>query len=433
MKRVVLIAALALAGCGGAARPPAPPVVHTVVMDDAELLHRSPERIAATLDDLRAAGVDWVRVTAGWDVIEPARGTFDWGALDRLHAMATERGLRLDIDVAFFLPPWVGGRMDVPAYADFAEAVARRYPDAAAFTVWNEPNLATFLRPQWIDGKPASPVTYRAMVRAAVPRIKAAAPDALVLIGATSSLGNASGEGDDRMAPLTFLQAFAGGGGPPLPGDGWSHHPYTGALAPWQHDPQPETVRMGDLDRLTEALHRLYLQGRFERDLPVYITEYGDQTNPPDPTWDITPADQAQRLAEGERIARSNPRVRSVSQFLVRDLPERPGDDLRTRWRDYQSGLFFADGRPKPARAAFALPLTARRVGPARVAFWGLVRPDTTPPTRRPVRILSGGRVIAALRTAADGTFATTVAADPTATFTAVSGDLTGAPVHSRP
>ncbi len=182
---------------------------------------------------------------------------------------------------------------------------------------------------------------------------------------------------------------------------------------------------MGDLDRLTEELHRLFEAGRFEHDLPVYVTEYGDQTNPPDPTWDITPADQARRLAEGEQIARANPRVRAVAQFLVRDLPERPGADLRTRWRDYQSGLFFADGRPKPARAAFALLLTARREGD-RVAFWGLVRPGAG---RRPVRILADGKVVAEPRTRPDGTFAATVGTDPGATFSAVSGDLRGAPL----
>ena len=80
-------------------------------------------------------------------------------------------------------------------YADFAEAVARRYPRAVAFTVWNEPNHNAFLLPQWerVGGgwRPASPHRYRELVQAAVPRIKAAAPDALVLIGATSSVGSA--------------------------------------------------------------------------------------------------------------------------------------------------------------------------------------------------------------------------------------------------
>lgn len=419
--RLHLLLLFALGGCGTEPqRAPAPPSFVTIVQDDAELLHRAPDRIAATLDDLRAAGVDWVRVTAGWDVVEPVRGQFQWAALDRLHAMATERGLELNIDIAFFLPGWTGGRMDAGAYADFAEAVARRYPDAAAFTVWNEPNLATFLRPQWRrDGEPLSPDTYRAMVLAAVPRIEAAAPDALVLIGATSSLGETRAtDADTRMAPLTFLRALTAKG-PPLPGDGWSHHPYMGGLPPGATDPQPATVRMGDLDRLTDELHRLFEAGRFVRDLPVYVTEYGDQTNPPDPTWDITPAEQARRLGEGERIARENPRVRSMAQFLVRDLPERPGADLRTRWRDYQSGLFFVDGRPKPARAAFGLPLTAERSGD-RVAFWGLVRRAGG---GRRVVIRADGRVVAEARTREDGTFTATAEADPGATFRASSGD----------
>ncbi len=55
------ITALALAGCarGGAdPSPPAAPAVVSVVQDDAELLHRPPARIAATLDDLRDSGVD---------------------------------------------------------------------------------------------------------------------------------------------------------------------------------------------------------------------------------------------------------------------------------------------------------------------------------------------------------------------------------------
>ena len=43
----------------------------TILQDDAELLHRSTEEVAATLDRLRELGVDWVRVTAGWSVIAP--------------------------------------------------------------------------------------------------------------------------------------------------------------------------------------------------------------------------------------------------------------------------------------------------------------------------------------------------------------------------
>ncbi|HEV2061047.1 MAG TPA: hypothetical protein VGR11_16975, partial [Solirubrobacteraceae bacterium] len=98
MALAVVTAAGAVAGCGPGERTAAKAPVVTVVQDDAELLHRSPSRIASTLDDMRALGVDWVRVTAGWSVLAPApratrRPAFDatdpaayparaWAALD---------------------------------------------------------------------------------------------------------------------------------------------------------------------------------------------------------------------------------------------------------------------------------------------------------------------------------------------------------------
>ena len=473
-----LLAALALAsaatGCGDGRSPaPAIPRVATIVQDDAELLHRSPQQIAATIDDMRDLGVDWVRVTAGWSVIAPTPGAgrrpdFDatdpgaypdgvWSQLDRVMALSRARGLRVAIDIAFWAPRWAverrGRRSDrerdsiVNAdFANFSEAVARRYPQAVAFTVWNEPNHNAFLLPQWEQSggewRPASPHRYRAMLRAAVPRIEAAAPDALVLIGATSSVGlDRADEADDRMAPLTFLRelacvderlaplrrpecrSFA-----PLPGDGWSHHPYSLDLAPWTVDPQASNVRMGDLPRLTALLARLHEAGRTRAALDLYLTESGYQTNPPDPTRQVSLADQARWLPEGERIARAQPTVRGVAQFLVRDLPERPGADARSRWRDYQSGLRFVDGSPKPAHGAFALSLVARRAGERRVAFWGLARRGGG---RREVRVSVRGhdgawRTLLTRQTRPDGTFDATVAVDPSGSFRLESGARVG-------
>ena len=471
---VLALVALACAGCGDA--PRTPPGVVTIIQDDAEVLHRPPQRIAATLDDMRALGVDWVRVTAGWSVIAPApraarRPAFDgtdprayprgaWAALDRVHEMARARGMRTAIDIAFWAPRWGVARASrraqrerdtvlVEDYADFAEAVARRYGDAAAFTIWNEPNHNAFLLPQWErtrDGwQPAAPHLYRAMVRAAVARIEAAAPDALVLIGATSSVGSARGDdADERMAPLTFLREMACvdealrpltrtecADFTALPGDGWSHHPYSLALAPWQSDPRADNVRTADLERLTSLLARLHAGGRTRNHLALYLTEAGYQTAPPDPTQSTDLAEQARWLPEAERIARAQPAVRSVAQFLVRDLPRRPGATLRERWGDYQSGLRFADGRPKPAHRAFALALVARRAGAGKVRFWGLVRPGSG---RREARLEvlegdAGWRTIARMDTRADGSFSTTVPVDPSATFRLRSQSALGAPV----
>ena len=306
MRRGLFLTAVALllGGCGGRTPSPTPaPQVVSIVQDDAELLHRSPEQTAATLDDLHDLGVDWVRVTAGWSVIAPepqarTMPAFDatnpdaypagaWDALDRLALGTAERGLRLNVDVAFWAPRWAVARpvgratterdgIDARKLADFAEAVARRYPQAAAFTVWNEPNHNAFLLPQWkLRGGtwvPASPHEYRRMLEAVVPRLKAAAPDALVLIGATSSVGSAGGEDrSERMSPLTFTRALACvdeqlrpldapecADFRPLPGDGFSHHPYALGLPPGAHDPRPETARIGDLDRMTRLLAQLY-------------------------------------------------------------------------------------------------------------------------------------------------------------------------------
>jgi len=455
----------------------------TVVQDDAELLYRSEAQMAGVLDDLRSAGVDWVRVTAGWSVIAPMPEAaqrpagFDatdpeayppgaWDRLDRLARMAGERGLALNVDIAFWAPRWAVARAsgapdreriapDPGHFADFAQAVARRYPDAAAFTVWNEPNHNVFLLPQWEEGhggelEPASPHVYRAMLHAAVPRLRDAAPDATVLIGATSSLGASEPqEADDRMSPMVFLRALACvdetlepvrtgpcAGFRALPGDGWSHHPYGGRLPPWKTSPRDKDVRMADLRRLTSTLDRLHESGRLEQRLGLYLTEFGYQTNPPDPTWEVTPDDAARWLSEAERLARANPRVRSTSHFLVRDLPERQGESLRERWRDYQTGLYFIDGRPKPTRAAFAAPLVALDAGRGRVALWGFVRAgEGEHPWSIATRPPGGGawRALAAGVTRADGTLALTVPADPDATFL-LEADvddrrITGAPV----
>jgi len=283
------------------------------------------------------------------------------------------------------------------------------------------------------------------MVQASIPRIKAAAPNALVLIGATSSVGDDHGTGpDNRMAPLTFLREMACvdeqlrprrtsqcSSFQPIAGDGWSHHPYSLDLAPWQADPRPDNARMADLDRLATLLQRLHETGRTRSDLPLYLTEAGYQTTPPDPTSQTTLGEQARWLPEAERIGRAQPSVRSVAQFLVRDLSERPGRTLRERWDDYQTGLRFADGHPKPAYAAFALPLVARRSGAAEVAFWGLVRAGSGSRQATISVLESDGtwRAIAQPRTHSDGTFDVVAAVDPNRTFRLESDGHIGAMV----
>lgn len=424
--------------------------METVVQDDAMLLHGSNERVGSALAHLHALGVDTIRLTASWSDIAPlpdsaTKPSFDasnpaayppggWARLDRAVAMAGRYDFELMIDIAFWAPRWATERASTPAsrqrhgvdagdFADFAEAVARRYsgtymrgrpasipffdrrrplPAVATFTIWNEPNDPGFMLPQWRKkGKrlwSSSPHRYRRMVAESYPRIKRAAPHARVLIGATTSRAAARPRTvRSRMAPLRFMREMACVGRDlrpmrrrecrdfePIPGDGWSHHPYSIGLTPWQRDPLTDNVRMADLGRMTSLLGRLNDRGRMKRRMDVWVTEYGYETSPPDPIQRFTPNHQARFLPEAELLAYFNPNVRSFAQFLLRDLPERQASTPRLRWRDYQTGLQFADGTPKPAETAFRYPLVVRRAGPRAVWLWGLVRPGAG---RRSVRV----------------------------------------------
>lgn len=148
---VLVAGALALTASPAPADARGP--LRTVVQDDALLLHRSAQEVAAALDQLVALGVDTVRVTAGWssltrdaDAQAPPAG-FDetdpaayeqarWAPVDRLVRLADERDLDVMLDIGFWAPHWAtddapGPRarthLDVSAFGRFATAVARRY------------------------------------------------------------------------------------------------------------------------------------------------------------------------------------------------------------------------------------------------------------------------------------------------------------------
>jgi hypothetical protein len=448
-------------GEGGEPSPPSPLVARpTIVQDDAQVLHRSTEEVRRTTRALAGLGVDWLRVTANWSFIAPSphdarRPSFDardpsayppgaWAKLDRAVREARSAGLRVMIDVAFWAPRWAVARsspepdrqrdgVDAREYGAFAEAVARRYRDGAvAYTIWNEPNYEVFLRPQWRRAggrwEVASADSYRALVYEAVPGIRRHAPGALVLIGGTAALGTGSpSTRNAQVPPLRFLRALACVDDElrpvregacarfrPLPGDGWAHHPYSPRRAPDVGDPEPDTAVLADQGRLADLLDRLAAAGRTERRLGVWDTEFGYQTDPPDPTQPVTLAEQARWMPEAEAIALADPRVRSFAQFLFRDLPARPGATAGERWSDWQSGLELPDGTPKPLMRSFPYPLVVRPAGPGDVSVWGHVRPGEQP---HRVRVTADGRPLRVVTTAPDGTFAFAAPAAAGATF----------------
>ena len=424
-----VITGLAVAGCGEDEPTKPPPVAgpagapSMVVQDDAELLYGGPERAERAMDLLDRSGVQAVRLTAGWSKLAPAarsatKPRFDagdpgayraegWARIDRAVGLALQRGMAPMIDIAFWAPVWATAGdsserprtgVDPREYALFARAVARRYrDDVRTFTLWNEPNHSGFLAPQRKGRRAVSPHLYRRMVAAAYPAVKDERPDSVVLVGGLAAHGRVHG-----LPPLEFLRDMACvdrrlrpvGTGEcanflPVPGDGFAHHPYSTRTRPdtVERSASADDVPLARIGRLIGLLDRLAAAGRVAPALrDVYITEYAYESNPPDPGAPYSPERAARMMAFAEALAAREPRVRSFSQFLVRDLPGEVGGQRVGALPDWQSGFEFANGHPKPLAAVLPAPLHAERVDPSFVRLWGRVRPGRG---RRRVRIES--------------------------------------------
>jgi hypothetical protein len=161
---------------------------------------------------------------------------------------------------------------------------------------------------------------------------------------------------------------------------GFAHHPYFFYHPPAYTTPDADFVPLANLGRLERGLDRSFAAYGIHRHLPIYITEYGYQTNPPDPRQVVTPAEQAAYLNQADYMAWRDPRVRSVSQFLLYDsapnatVPKASLD----YWDTFQTGLLYLNGRQKPAYNAYRLPIwiPSTRVQPrTRMFVWGEIRP----------------------------------------------------------
>ena len=399
--------------------------VETVIQDDAALLYRDPAQVRRALGRMSALGVDRVRITASWRRLAPGRdsvrkpafdaadpGAYDRAALARLDRAvdgARARGMKVMIDLGFFAPRWAvrrngrGGhdvwRPSVGEYRLYARAMARHFRGRVRlWTTWNEPNHRIFLRPQWARSggrwRTVSPHLYRRLHDAAYREVKAESKRNRVLVGGLSSFGN-PGRGPTRgLAPLRFTRELAClderlrplrrpecRGFRALRADGFALHPYSLDTPPEAADPGLDRVQIGELAKLTSLLAELERRGRVARPLPLYLTEYGYQTDPPDPgkiSQALAGRYQGRALFLGWRAART----RQFPQFLLYDIgPDRskPAGSA-ARWGGYQTGLYTHGGRPKPEVVrGFRLPFHAMATrderGAAAVAVFGQVRP----------------------------------------------------------
>jgi hypothetical protein len=354
-----------------------------------------------------------------------------WRPFDTLVELAPRFGLGVNFDVTGNAPLW-GVRNtsnrnlryvwypNPTAFGQFVKAVGRRYsgsyrpkgshapiPKVNYWSIWNEPNVGgSSLSPQTVNGIEVGPSIYRGLLDSAWSALRGTGHGHdTVLVGELASTGHQDPGASLGMQPMRFLRALfcVGSDSQPLRGraatargcpasgnrgrfrgqhpalfnaTGWSHHPYNVYAPP---DAQPPSYD-GDwadlivLSRLENGLDRAEAAYGQHRRLPIYLTEYGYNTNPPQTTNAFSPSLQAAYLNEAEYMASQDPRVKAWNQYLLEDSPVRPG----SQYSAFASGLVYGDGKHKPSFDAFRLPLWLPKTAASRgqtLQLWGCLRP----------------------------------------------------------
>jgi hypothetical protein len=346
----------------------------------------APDTTFPTLVNLRA---QVIRLNLDWNVIatrapakptDPADPAYNWSQYDTVLQNAAKNKIQVLFTIVG-TPKWAQGKKKgtnlmptkISSLRYFAQAAAKRYsgtyvrddgtklPAVRKWLAWNEPNNPVFLKPQWAKTgrkcvktkghrcvkfaarySPVAGKNYVAICRAIHSGIHATGlSKEVVACGATDPRGNnAARNPRPSISPIAFLGDLRRYGLRKSDFDVYAHHPYYGARteSPTTKPKGKQTVTLANLSVLTKLLSKYYGNKK------VWITEYGYQTSPPDRAFGVTWAKQAKYLTQAYAIARKNPRVTMMLWFLLRD---------ESRLGGWQSGLFTASGKKKPAYNAF--------------------------------------------------------------------------------
>jgi hypothetical protein len=164
-----------------------------------------------------------------------------------------------------------------------------------------------------------------------------------------------------------------------IPADAIGHHPYGVFLSPDQRSRYRDDAAIGDWRRLEQTLDRLVARKAIRPSargpLPIYYTEFGYQTDPPDPYAGVPLQRQSRWLQDAAYVAWRTPRVHGLNQFRLTD--GRIGGKGPLAYREFQSGLYFANGKAKPSARTFTNPIVVRPAG-SRLLVWGQARPGAS-------------------------------------------------------
>jgi hypothetical protein len=405
---------------------------------------------------MAAVGASRVRIPISWAAVAPTAPPvdeatsaawvgYDFAAVDAQVRSAQGAGLRALIGVNA-APAWAeapgrpasvrqgGWKPNASAFGAFMRALAARYsgtfpdplapgralPRVAAFQLWNEPNLDSYLGPQYENGKPAAPALFRALLNAGYAGVKAAQPRATVVTAGLAPFGDYGAVATRRRTPpVAFLRStlcltaqLKRGCSDRTRFDVLAHHPYaTGAPSRKALNVDDATISdLGKLTKVTDAARKARTIARTPR---LWVTEVSYDSSPPDP--DGVPTSTLNRWIPELLWRLSDQGVDAVFWYLVRDQEPTPSFAAT-----YQSGMYLADGRLKSSAQAYRFPVLVIRRTAATLKVW--MRSPRAGTAKVQVRRGGSWRTVKSVRVAASGTRTVAVPRSRTTSVRAVVG-----------
>ncbi len=394
---------------------------------------------------------------AGFDAANPADPRYRWSALDFAVRSAAQHHLSVILDI-LDAPTWGEGPGEPrnasslsihqgawdPSPSDlaqFARAAALRYsgsfpdplhpgstlPRVKYWEIWNEENLPYYLAAS------DSVSEYRSLLNAGYGAVKSVHRDNVVILG---GLAPVSFLPPYSISPLKFAAEllclhrvgtrFHANRSCPQRAhfDVFAHHPYTLAATPTKPAYKYDDVLIADMGKIANLVHtadRLHTDAPSIRH-PIWATEWGWFTNPPNTQVGDAPAVAARYVAYSMYEMWKN----GVSAVIWQTVLDSPNDD------PIGGGLYTTAGQPKLTLRAFAFPVVASVAG-GRGLVWGRV------PASRRVRVTVQRAVghhwrrVATTTSGPDGIFSARIRAKRNGLYRAQAQHLVSLPYDSRP
>jgi len=353
-----------------------------------------------------AQGAGLIRVNVNWSAIapqtrppgfataNPASPGYDWTEVDGTIRDLAAHGLQVILSISG-APSWAEGpdqpsnveqgtwKPDPSQFAQFGQAAARRYdghfPDPARpgaflprvryWQAWNEPDLDTYLTPQWNSTThgftPASPAIYRGMLNAFYAAVKGVAKSDVVVTAGMAPYGNPPGvntPGGYRMQPVAFDRALFS---KPVQLDALAQHTYP-VEGPLWHAVNADDVAVADLYKVRHVLNAAERAGDALPRGPkqLWVTELGWDSDPPNPEG-VPVAEQARWYEQALYLLWSQGVDTVLFLQLVDSAP------IPNYFVAYEEGIYYLNGSPKPAATAVRFPFVSNRLDRAHIQVWG--------------------------------------------------------------